>query len=112
MVRRSVLATACGVFVGVFAYTLTLESVLSAWLAVMLVAGGFYGAVVGVLEIVDPFGPICQRVFNFVSALGLLVSGLFYSYKFVSTFAFGVSVVLFGMLLQDTVSDTVEGDDA
>jgi hypothetical protein len=89
-----------------------LESVLSAWLAVMLVAGGFYGAVIGVLEIVDPFGPTRQRVFNFVSALGLLLPGLFYSYKFVSAFAFGASVVLFGMLLQDTVSNTVEGDDA
>ena len=111
MVRRSVLTTACGVFVGVFAYVLILGSVLSAWLAAMLVAGGFYGAVIGVLEIVDPFGPTRQRVFNFVSALGLLLPGLFYSYKFVSAFAFGASVVLFGMLLQDTVSSTVERDD-
>lgn len=111
MVRRSVLTTACWVFAGIFAYGSILESVLSAWLAVMLVAGGSYSAVIGVLEIVDPFGPICQRVFNFVSALGLLLPGLFYSYKFVTAFAFGVSVVLFGILLQDTVSNTVKRDD-
>ena|GEM_PF-2140316 len=111
-ILKGALTVAFGVFASLFGYGLAVESVLPTWVVVVLVAGGFYGAVVGVLEAIDPFGPIRQRVVNFVLILGLLLLPVLYSSELMLVFVLGTSLVLFGMILQDTVTDVVEtGDD-
>lgn len=92
----------------VLGYVLVRESVLPAWVALVLVAGGCHGAVVGVNQLVGPFGPIRQRVVNLVFGLVVFVPALFFPFESILVFASGVSLVCFGMLLQDVVSDAVE----
>lgn len=99
---------AFGVFSAAAGYILVRKSVLPAWAALVLVAGGCHGAVVGVNQLVGPFGPIRQRVVNLVFGLVVFVPALFFPFESILVFASGVSLVCFGMLLQDVVSDAVE----
>jgi hypothetical protein len=107
-VKKAGVTAAFGVSAAAVGYILVRESVLPAWAALVLVAGGCHGAVVGVNQLVGPFGPIRQRVVNLVFGLVVFVPALFFPFESILVFASGVSLVCFGMLLQDVVSDAVE----
>jgi hypothetical protein len=85
--------------------------VLSTWVAIVLVAGACHGAVVGVNTIVDPFGPVRQRIVNLGVGLALFVPVFFFPFESIFVFGLGASLVLFGVLLQDVVSEVVETDE-
>ena len=108
---KRLLAVGFGVFAASFGYILVTESVFPEWVALTVVVGGFHGAVVGVFGILGPFGPIRQRVVNVVLGLVVFVPVLVYPAESMYAFAFGTSLVLFGMLLQNAVSDVVRTDE-
>lgn len=108
--RRS-LPVVCGLLTAGLSYVLVAESVLPGWVATVLVVGGYYGAVVGVIGVVGAFGPLGQRLVNVVLGLAMFLPLLVYPYESLYVFMFGVSLVLFGMTLQDVVSGVAETDD-
>ena len=102
------MTAAFGVSAAAAGYILVRESALPAWVALVLIAGGCHGAVVGVNQLVGPFGPLRPRFLPLVFALPFFVPVLFFPFESILVFVLGVSLVCFGILLQDVVSDAVE----
>lgn len=91
-------------------YILVVESVLPKWVALLLLVGGYHGAVIGVVSIVGPFGPIRQRVVNLVLGLTVFIPIFIYPYESIYIVMLGTTLVIFGITLRDVVLDLVESD--
>lgn len=101
---------ALGMFAASFGYILIVENALPDWAVLAIIAGGVYGSVVGVVDVLGPFGGVRQRILNVLLVLVLVLAPVVYPGGTGYVFLLASTLVIFAIVLRNVVEGSYDAD--